>query len=238
MELLPGIHQIEGVSCNVYLIVEPDGLTLVDSGMPGAQKRILAATQALGHAPRDVRRILLTHQHIDHVGGAPELVKATGAEVYAPVGDAPAIEGAAPREKPSGMVGLIFSVMLSLMLRPTMVTHQMRDGETLPVFADEGGLRVVATPGHTAGHVSFYLPTRKLLFAGDAMRHSADGKVLPPPPLFNHDTPQAMRSLATLAALEIEASLPGHGAPILTGAGPQIAALAQTTPAQASGVGA
>ena len=71
MELMPGIHQIDGVTCNVYLIVEPDGLTLVDSGMPGAQKRILAAVQALGHAPRDVRRILLTHQHIDHVGGRP-----------------------------------------------------------------------------------------------------------------------------------------------------------------------
>jgi len=237
MELMPDIHQIEGVTCNVYLIVEPDGLTLVDSGMPGAQKRILAAVQALGHAPRDVRRILLTHQHIDHVGGAPALVKLTGAEVYAPVGDTPAIEGKAPREKPGGMVGMLFTVMSSLMLRPTRVTRQMLDGETLPVFANEGGLRVVATPGHTAGHVSFYLPSRKLLFAGDAIRHDADGKVAPPPPLFTHDTPQAMRSVAALAALEIEASLPGHGAPILTGAGAQIARLAQTAP-QASGVGA
>ncbi len=221
---------MEGVSCNVYLIIEPDGLTLVDSGLPGAQKRILAAAQALGHAPGDVRRILLTHQHIDHVGGAPALVKATGAEVYAPVGDTPAIEGKAPREKPSGPVGMIFTVMMALQLRPTMVNHQMQAGEALPVFASEGGLQVVATPGHTVGHVSFYLPSRKLLFAGDALRH-ADGKVAPPPPLFTHDMPQALRSLAALAALKIEASLPGHGAPILADAGEQIARLAQATPA-------
>ena len=135
------------------------------------------------------------------------------------------------------MVGMLFTVMSSLMLRPTTVTHQMQDGGPLPVFANEGGLRVVATPGHTAGHVSFYLPARKLFFAGDAIRHDAAGKVAPPPPLFTHDTPQAMRSVAALTALEIEASLPGHGAPILTGAGEQIARLAQTAP-QASGVGA
>ncbi len=214
MELTPDIHLVDGVTCNVYLILEPDGVTILDSGLPGAHTRILALLQSLGHASGDVRRIVFTHQHIDHIGGAPALVKATGAEIYAPVGDTPAIEGKAKRERPRGPLGLAFAVMIALQLRPTTVNHQVAGGETLPVFASEGGLQVVATPGHTVGHVSYYLPARRLLFAGDAYRH-ADGKVTPSPKMFNHDTPQAMRSLASLCALDVEMSLPGHGAPIL-----------------------
>ncbi len=235
MELMPGIHLVEGVTCNVYLIVEPEGVTIVDTGLPGAHGRILAAVRSLGREPRDVRRLLLTHQHIDHGGGAQKLVTWPGAEAYAPVGDTPAIEGKARREKPGGVVGMLFSTLIALRLRPTVVTHQMEADDTLPVFTDEGGLRVIATPGHTAGHVSFYLAGRKLLFAGDAYRHE-NGKVAPPPPLFTHDTPQAMRSLATLAAMEITASLPGHGAPILADIGEQIAQIARTAP-QIAGVG-
>ena len=69
MRIFSDIHLVDGVVCNVYIITEPDGLTVVDAGVPGAEKRILAAIAGLGYAPRDVRRILLTHQHFDHVGG-------------------------------------------------------------------------------------------------------------------------------------------------------------------------
>lgn len=225
MQIAPDIHLVDGVSCNVYIITEPDGLTLIDAGMPGAQKRILAAVTALGRSPRDVRRILLTHQHIDHIGALAALTTETGAETWASAGDTPAIEGRAPYETPRGAIGLVIRVVFLPRLKPGAIAHVTQEGETLPVLGAEGGMRVVETPGHTSGHISFYLPARKLLFAGDAVR-SKDGRLpLSPPPL-NTDTAMALESMRKLAAMEIEACLPGHGAPVLAGAQALLAATA------------
>jgi len=223
MELQPGIHLVDGVQSHTYLIVEDDGLTLIDSGLPGSTPRLLAYVRRLGREARDLRRILLTHQHADHVGGAAQLAAASGAEVWAHPLDAPAIAGKARRDRPAGPLGLVFALAIFPFLRPVTVTRELHDGETLPVLAREGGLRVVETPGHTLGHVAFYLPGRRLLFAGDALMHFR-GRLTPPPSFINRDTALARRSFAGLTALDIAACLPGHGAPLLDGAGEHIAA--------------
>lgn len=225
MQIAPDIHLVDGVSCNVYIITEPDGLTLIDAGLPGAPKRILAAVTALGRSPRDVRRILLTHQHVDHIGGLAALAAATGAEAWASAGDAPAIEGRAPYETPHGALGFAIRVIFMPRLKPGAIAHVTREGETLPVLSAEGGLRAVETPGHTLGHISFYLPSRRLLFAGDAVRSSGGRLPLSPTPL-NTDTAMALESVRKLAAMDIEACLPGHGAPVLVGAQALLAATA------------
>ncbi len=225
MRVFPDIHQVDGVSCNVYIIVEPMGLTIIDAGLPGAEKRIIAAVTALDHSPRDVRHILLTHQHVDHIGGLAALAQATGATIWASAGDTPAIEGRARREAPHGPLGLVFRAIFFPRLRPCPVSHQVGAATTLPVFSEEGGLQVIETPGHTIGHISFYLPARKLLFAGDAVRESK-GRLSLPPAMLNLDTRQALASVRALAALEIEACLPGHGAPTLSGSQALLAAIA------------
>lgn len=225
MQITSDIHQVDGVDCNVYIIAEPDGLTIVDAGLPGAQKRILAAIAALGHAPHDVRHILLTHQHVDHIGALAALAAATGAETWASVGDTPAIEGRAPYEMPRGPIGLAIRVLMMPRLKPGSIAHVVREGDLLPVFSAEGGLRVVETPGHTLGHIAFYLPARKLLFAGDAVR-SSGGRLPVSPPLLNTDSAMALESVRKLAAMEIEACLPGHGAPVTSGAHALLAASA------------
>lgn len=225
-ELTPGIHRIDTGASNAYLIVDEAGLALVDSGLPGSGKKILALIGALGRRPEEITRIILTHQHPDHVGGAADLVTASGAEVWAHPLDTPAIEGTGKRDGPKGPLGLVFNMAIFPRLRPVKVTHSLNDGETLPVLESEGGLRVVATPGHTLGHVSLYLASRQLLFAGDALRHSGE-KVVPSPAMFNRDQAQALRSFVDLTRLEIEASLPGHGAPILQGAGARLAHTAE-----------
>jgi len=217
MEVLPGIHRIDGVIANVYLLIEPQGLTLIDTGMPGSAGKILDYVRGIGHAPRDIITILLTHQHVDHVGGAATLARATGADVLAHPLDAPAIEGKARRDVPRGPMGLMFRAVLLPRLKPVAVAAHITGGETLPIQQRDGGLQVIAAPGHTYGEVSFYVPGRKLLIAGDAYRHGG-GRIVPSPNMFNRDTTKALRSIVELAALEVGASLCGHGEPILQGA--------------------
>ena len=223
MELFPDIHLIDGVNSNVYLIIEPSGLTLVDSGLPGSDQKILAYLRGLGKTPAQLSHILLTHQHVDHVGGAAELASLSGAEVFAHPLDAPAIEGTEPRDIPSGPMAIAFRAILLPRLRPVAVTRQVSAGETLPILAADGGLHVIETPGHTRGQVAFYLPGRRLLFAGDTYRHTARGDVAVPFKMFNRDTAQAVRSLATLGAYAIDSSLPGHGKPMVRDAAEPIA---------------
>jgi glyoxylase-like metal-dependent hydrolase (beta-lactamase superfamily II) len=226
-ELAPGVHRIDLGASNAYLVVDDAGLALVDTGLPGSGKKILALIGALERRPKEITRIILTHQHPDHIGGAADLVAASGAEVWAHPLDTPAIEGTDKRDAPKGPLGLVFNMFIIPRLRAVKVTHPLADGETLPVLASEGGLRVVATPGHTLGHVSLYLASRKLLFAGDALRHSGE-KIVPPPAMFDRDHEQALRTFADLTQLEIEASLPGHGAPIMSGAGARLAQAVET----------
>jgi len=153
-ELAPGIHRIDTGASNVYVMVDEAGIALIDTGLPGSGKKILALIGALGRGPEEVTRIILTHQHPDHIGGAADLVAASGAEVWAHPLDTPAIEGTGKRDAPKGPLGLVFNALIIPRLRSVKVMHPLSDGETLPVLASEGGLRVVTTPGHTLGHIS------------------------------------------------------------------------------------
>src|SRR5688572_28753836 len=85
IELAHGVWRIPTMPfdlVNSFLLADDDGsLTLVDAGLKGAHKKVLAALSALGKAPQDVRRILLTHAHNDHAGGLAKVRAATGADV-------------------------------------------------------------------------------------------------------------------------------------------------------------
>jgi glyoxylase-like metal-dependent hydrolase (beta-lactamase superfamily II) len=233
-DLTPGIHRVNTGASNAYLVVDEAGLAIIDTGLPGSGKKALELIRALGRRPEELTRIVLTHQHPDHIGGAADLVTASGAEVWAHPLDTPAIEGTGKRDGPKGPLGMVFNALIFPRLRPVKVARALADGETLPIMSGEGGLRVISTPGHTLGHVSLYLASRRLLFAGDALRHSG-AKVVPSPAMFNRDHAQALRSFADLTRLAIEASLPGHGAPIMSGAGARLAQTAETLTSAKSG---
>src|SRR3712207_9284971 len=97
----PGVYAFPGlVVGRVYAIEDPDALTLIDAGLSFAPARIIRQLAAAGYAPGDVRRILVTHAHPDHVGGLPKLKALTGAEVIASAEEQPVIEGRAPVARP------------------------------------------------------------------------------------------------------------------------------------------
>src|SRR5512140_1200273 len=84
MKIAENVYVVPNVVANPYILVDADGLTVIDAGIPGSDKKILAyISRPLGKSARDVKRILLTHSDLDHVGGLAALHKATGARTYA-----------------------------------------------------------------------------------------------------------------------------------------------------------
>ena len=76
MQIIENVHHIPEVACNTYLIVEADGLTLIDAGLPGSTGKILDFVSSLGRTPHDLKRILITHSDWDHIGSLRPLHEA------------------------------------------------------------------------------------------------------------------------------------------------------------------
>jgi len=154
---------------NSFALLDDDGsVTLVDCGLKRAPARIVAGLAAMGKAPGDVRRIVLTHAHIDHVGGLAEIRRRAGdppVDVHAE--EARFVrEGLSPPPDTSLTVGRLMSRGPDQRFTPVEVGRELHDGDVLPVA---GGLRVVHTPGHTPGHVSLLHEPGDLLITGDSL---------------------------------------------------------------------
>jgi glyoxylase-like metal-dependent hydrolase (beta-lactamase superfamily II) len=230
IEIIPDIFGFSGlVVGRVYLLADPDGLTLVDTGLGLAAPRILAQLRAAGYVPADVKRILITHAHFDHIGGLPALKAATGAEVIALDVEQPYLTGEArlPRPRPQDLSSLnrllIRVVPADPPAHPIPADRLLTDGETLPDVL--GGLQALHTPGHTPGHTAFWQPERRLLFCGDALMHLWGLSL--PFAIATGDMAAARRSVASLAALNPAVICFGHGQPLTQDAAPALAAFAQ-----------
>jgi glyoxylase-like metal-dependent hydrolase (beta-lactamase superfamily II) len=217
-QIAPGLHYFTGlVVGRVYLIEDPDGLTIVDTGLSLAANRVVKQLRSAGHKPRDVKRILITHAHPDHVGGLPKLKAVTGAQVLASAIERPVIEGKIPVPRPPGS-GLSPAARLirvpSTRLKPTPVDREIAAGETLDEVM--GGLEVVFTPGHAPGHLSFWQPGRRILFCGDVLMNILGLRL--PLPIVMVDMDLNKRSIGRLAELEPSIICFGHGNPLKQGA--------------------
>jgi len=176
MEIIPNVHVISGGFVNCYLIVDPDGLTLIDTGLAGNAKRVLQYVEGLGRKPGDVKRIIITHADGDHVGSLAALKAATGARVYANAAEAEAIAaGRSSRDLKADnlLLKLVFAITGRLFrASPAQVDELVTEGQVLPAL---GGLRVVETFGHTPGHISLFAPSAGILFVGDSLVSDKDG---------------------------------------------------------------
>jgi len=176
MEIIKNVHLIPNVIANPYLIIDPDGLTLIDSGIPGSEKKILKYINSLGYKSTHIKRILITHADFDHIGGLAALKKVSGASVYASKIEAEAIGiGRSSRQlKPEKLKLKIMYALANRFAKtaPVQVDDFLVGGQILDVL---GGLQVVATPGHTPGHLSFFSPSAGILFSGDSMVSDDNG---------------------------------------------------------------
>ena len=213
VELVPGVYHLPFPVGHAYLWARDDGLTLIDSGLPGSAAGIAEAIRGLGREPAEVTTIVLTHFHDDHVGGAPEIAAWGPVTIMAGRADAPVVRGEAAGPPPilsAWEVELLQQVragMGEVKADPVRVDRELAGGEVLP-----GGAHVLAAPGHTPGSVALYLPGPGVLFAGDAVARTSDGRVIRG--VFNADPERAEATFQMLAALDVRVACFGHGDPL------------------------
>ena len=202
-----GFRMTELHDSHVYLLDGGDELALIDCGAGIGVMRILANVKESGRDASRITRILLTHAHADHVGGAQELRERTGAEVCLSSAVAAHIESG-----DEDAIGLSWArpkgfYPSDYRLRPCRVDVRVEDGREFEV----GKLRVRAihTPGHSEGSVC-YLVTggkRRMLFSGDTV--FCGGKIM----LLNcigSSLADYRENLKKLSGLGVEALFPGH----------------------------
>ncbi len=219
-QIQPGIYRIKASRSNVYVLADKT-LTLIDTGMQGDGEEIIKAIRAIGRKPEEVTQILITHAHIDHTGSLAFLKQATGAQIFAGIREIDYIQGAKKtwRMEREGLGGTLFKLALFVAetffysYTPVAVDVPLLGGEVLNCFE---GIKVVATPGHSPGSLSYYLPEKKILFTGDALSGAPEVRL--PPQAGCADYQEARASVKKLSALRFETCCFGHGEPLKSGA--------------------
>lgn len=214
--IIPGVYTFTGLMVGrVYLLEDPDGLTIIDAGLGFAAARILKQLRQKGHSPQDVKRLLVTHAHPDHIGGLRALQQATGAAVIASAAEQPYLEGKKPmpRAPKSDLIGIsrLMYGQATLVDQPVPVNRTLQDGEMMAEVLD--GLQAVYTPGHSPGHTSYWHPEKGILFSGDVIMRMT-GNLSLPIAAFTPSMDENKRSIRRVIALEPRIVCFGHGQPM------------------------
>ncbi|WP_250030045.1 MBL fold metallo-hydrolase [Paractinoplanes maris] len=183
---------------SAYLLIRGSEAAIVDLGVDGSADAIGKGLTAAGSGFQAVRHVVMTHKHDDHAGGL------TGVE--------PLATGATFYTGQADVTGIQSARALT----------PLADGDE--VF----GLRVIGTPGHTAGHISIFDPATGTLVSGDALRTTTDG-LTGPDPQYTEDMTTAAASVKKMAALDVKVILPGHGAPLTSNAAASLTRLAASS---------
>ena len=219
MQIASGLYRVGSDIVNSYLIVDTDGVTIIDAGLPGDWKALQAELASIGKSLGDVRALILTHGDTDHIGFAARLYRETG--IAACVHEADADRARLIVKKPNSGWGPVKIGPLAgflwysarrggLRIKPATELRTIADNEVLDV---PGSPRIIHTPGHTPGSVAVHVPALGALFAGDTMttRNVLTGVTGPKPAPFTLKPEQAIASLDRIQDIDATWLLPGHG---------------------------
>ena len=176
LQLTPRLWQLKLGVVNSFLLETEDGLLIIDTGYPNSADKLFAAVRETGHDPANIRHLLLTHCHIDHAGSTAEVRRRTGARTYAHRIDADLISrGEAERHGTTVTPGLIPALIYRFFIKnegthfePLPIDQPLEHGEVLPLA---GGVEIIHTPGHSAGHIALLLKQEGVLVASDLCAH-------------------------------------------------------------------
>ena len=216
------VHLAQTSLVNWTIVTDDTGVLLIDAGFPGSRDDVLTSLRELGFSPGDLRAILLTHAHIDHLGTAIWFAKTHGTPVYCDAGEV----GHAKRDY---LQQVSPTALLTQAWRPHWLTWSLevarRGGlvragipTTEALSADiaaglPGRPAPIPTPGHTSGHCSYVvdgvLVTGDALITGHPLARRRGPQLLPS--MFNHSDADCLRSLSALGAAGTDVLIPGHG---------------------------
>lgn len=225
MEIVPGIHQVDGINGNVYIIVRK-GLVVIDTGIPGSGKKILSYIRDTLHRdPSEITTVILTHFHTDHISGTKALKEeAPGLKTAIHEADAGYMAGTIPLPRYPGLRGFaagLFSWLMPAIFPPDIL---LNDGDRIE------GLTCIHLPGHTPGSIGLVDEESKTLFAGDLLR-CPDGTTLTEGPrAFSMDLAASWESIRKIGSLEFDTLLIGHGKPLRPSAAAKVREFAGTLP--------
>lgn len=214
MELTDGVYGLpldvslgdREMTLNPVAVETPQGLLLLDVGLPDGVEDLEAGLAAEGLALDDTWAVVLTHQDLDHAGCLAAVVARTGAVVFAHEADAPYLEGEKELVKSSDE--------RPMAIKPTTVDVRLAGGETFETAA--GPMHAVYTPGHSPGHTSFYFPEAELLVSADAL-NVADGELVGPREDATPDLATAWESVERLSDLDVDHTFCFHGGSVEAG---------------------
>ncbi len=192
------VHQIGGLGfdSNIYLIID-EVITLIDAGTGMNFETVKRNLSKFNLTANDVKLIINTHCHYDHVGGDRDFIEASGCKVAIHELEAELLR------KGNRVITLVGG--FGKRLEPIEVARELHDGDWVKL--GELTLKVLYTPGHTQGSISLYEPERKILFSGDTLFCGGVGRTDLP----TSDGKALTNSLRRLAKLEVERLYPGHG---------------------------
>jgi len=192
VEVLEGLRTVEvakadGLDTEVYILDCEGGLILVDVGFtPLCMANIEAELAAMGRGWVDVKMVIITHAHGDHIANLPRVSELTGAEVIVGYGDGGALEAETG-------------------VRPDV---ELEHGDLIGAC---GGIEIVHVPGHSRGNLCLYLRRLGAIIAGDTVFGDSKGNLEAPPAKYCEDADAAARNLRILAGYDFDALLLSHG---------------------------
>lgn len=210
MEVIPGIYLIRGRVSNCYLVVNED-IMLIDTGMPGNSSKITRYIEDnLKRSPQDIKTIVITHNHFDHVGSLSKMKEITGAKVAIHPADADFIRGKAKHVGGTFMNTMIKLLQTIYRSKPVEPDILLEDCDLI------GGYRVIHTPGHSPGSICLYNLENKAIFVGDNLQYK-DGKLQSPGEQLILEPEKYKESMKKLSELDIEVILTGHTKAVTSG---------------------